>query len=161
MAMTPKEFSKYFNRYDWSLQQQIIYEILRLTMQKDGTHHPGESSGVKCPHCNSGTVIKNGKLSGMRRFACQSCHKYFSQSTGKFWYALKKRDHVHKYLFCLLSGYSIRKSATETGISIQTSFDWRHKFLESFSKVLPAGLQGIAESADPISYLEKSRNGQK
>jgi hypothetical protein len=67
---------------------------------------------------------------------------------GKFWFALKKKDKVRTYLYCLLSGYSIRKSAKETGISVQTSFDWRHKLLTGFSVVSPAGFEGIVESDD-------------
>jgi transposase-like protein len=42
-----------------------------------------------------------------------------AKTTGKFWFALKKKDKVRTYLYCLLSGYSIRKSAKETGISVQ------------------------------------------
>ena len=51
-------------------------------------------------------------------------------------------------MYCLLSGYSIRKSAKETGISIQTSFDWRHKLLSSFSSVSVEEFKGIVESDD-------------
>ena len=53
---------------------------------------------------------------------------------------------MNKYLYCLLSGYSIRKSAKEIGISIQTSFDWRHKLVTSFSSVSVAEFEGIVES---------------
>lgn len=48
--------------------------------------------------------------------------KDFSETTGKIWYNLKKKDKISKCLYCMLSGYSIRKSARETGISIQTFF---------------------------------------
>ncbi len=36
----------------------------------------------------------------------------------------------------------------DTGISIQTSFDWRHKLLTSFSNVSVEEFQGIVESDD-------------
>src|SRR5690625_7942392 len=74
--------------------------------------------------------------------------KNFSETTGKFWYNIKKKDKMHRYLYCLLSGYSIRKSAEETGISVQTSFDWRHKLLTAFAAVSVEKFQGITESDD-------------
>ncbi|MGY0408604.1 MAG: transposase, partial [Polaribacter sp.] len=86
-----------------------------------------------CPHCKSNRIRANGKLKGVQRYLCNGCKKNFSETTGKFWFALKKK--LNQYLYCLLSGYSILKSVKETGISIQTSFDWRHKLLTSFSSV--------------------------
>ena len=71
-------------------------------------------------------------------------------------FAIKKKEKLNRYLYCLLSGYSIRKSAKETGISIQTSFDWRHKLLTSFSSISIEEFQGIVKSDDLFfAYSEK------
>jgi len=161
-AMIPKEFSEYFTQSDQVLQQQIIDELLRLTMQNDHMKETSDAISIKCPHCQSKSVRGNGKANGMQRYVCKDCKKNFSYSTGKFFYALKKKDRIHKYLFCLLSGYSIRRSAEETEISIQTSFDWRHKLLTSFAAVLPDGFKGIVESKDvAFLYSEKGRRKKK
>src|SRR5690625_7303904 len=65
---------------------------------------------------------------------------------------------MHRYIYCLLSGYSIRKSAEETGISVQTSFDWRHKLLTAFAAVSVEKFQGITESDDLFfPYSEKGK----
>jgi len=160
--MIPKNFSKYFTQCDPILQQQIIDELLHLTMQIDDLKSTGDVKAIKCPHCRSKSIRGNGKLKGMQRYVCKDCKKNFSQSTGKFLYGLKKKDRIHKYMFCLLSGYSIRKSAAETEISIQTSFDWRHKILTSFASVLPDGFHGIVESNDlAFSYSEKGKRAVK
>ena len=74
----------------------------------------------------------------MQRYLCNGCGKNFSETTGKFWFALKKKDKINKSLYCLLSGYRIRKSAKETEISIQTSF----------SSVSVSEFEGIVESDD-------------
>jgi len=103
---------------------------------------------VSCPHCLEKRIRANGKLNGVQRYVCNGCKKNFSETTGKFWYGIKKKEKLNRYLYCLLSGYSIRKSAKETGISIQTSFDWRHKLLTSFSSVSVEEFQGIVESDD-------------
>jgi hypothetical protein len=36
---------------------------------------------------------------------------------------------MQKYLSCMINGYSIRESARIVGLSISTSFSWRHKIL--------------------------------
>jgi len=115
-----------------------------------------ETKSVKCPHCSSDRIRANGKLKGVQRYVCNGCKKNFSQTTGKFWFAINKKEKLNRYLYCLLSGYSIGKSAKETGISIQTSFDWRHKLLTSFSSVSVEEFQGIVESDDLFfAYSEK------
>mgnify|MGYP000564573694 CR=1 FL=1 len=111
---------------------------------------------MNCPHCSSKVIRANGTLKGVQHYVCNGCSKNFSDTTGKFWYNIKKKDKLNRYLYCLLSGYSIRKSAKETEISIQTSFDWRHKLLTSFSSVSVEEFQGIVESDDLFfAYSEK------
>ncbi len=125
-------------------------------MQSSEVVDTSEGKALSCPHCQSKSVGGNGRLKGVQRYVCKSCKKNFSETTGKFWFALKKKNKVRKYLYCLLSGYSIRRSAKETEISIQTSFDWRHKFLTSFSVVSSEGFEGIVESDDLFFlYSEK------
>jgi transposase-like protein len=123
---------------------------------KIGVMHSCLLHRLKCPHCQGKSIRGNGKLKGVQRYVCKSCAKNFSETTGKFWFALKKKDKVRTYLYCLLSGYSIRKSAKETGISVQTSFDWRHKLLTGFSVVSPAGFEGIVES-DDLFFLHSEK----
>jgi transposase-like protein len=96
-----------------------------------------QTKAVICTHCGGKRIHANGKLKGVQRYFCNGCGKNFSETTGKFWYNIKKKDKVNRYLHCLLSGYNIRKSAKETRTSIQTSFDWRHKLLAThFGKLL-------------------------
>lgn len=156
--MIPKDFSEYFAAINYLQQQKIIEELLMLTMQNENLPEQAEIEILKCPHCRSRAVRGNGKLKGMQRYVCKDCGKNFSLSTGRFWFALKKRELLSRYLHCLLSGFSIRKSAALTGISIQTSFDWRHKLLTSFKTVLPDAFRGIVEMYDLFFiYSEKGK----
>ena len=156
--MIPKEFSEFFTACDQIQQQKIVDELLLISMQNDSLSDSSDIVVLKCPHCQSKSIRANGKVKGMQRYVCKGCCKNFSQSTGKFWFALKKRDLMIKYLHCLISGHSIRKSAGITGISIQTSFDWRHKLLTSFKTVLPDGFRGIVEMNDVFfAYSEKGK----
>lgn len=105
------------------VQQDIVNSLLSLSRLGSHLEEDKELKAVTCPHCKDDRIRANGKLKGVQRYLCNCCGKNFSETTGKFWFALKKKDHINKYLYWLLSGYSIRKSAKETGISIQTSFD--------------------------------------
>jgi transposase-like protein len=146
--MIPSDFRDYFWSSSLITQQDIVNSLLSLSTSGSHLEEDKERKAVTCPHCKGQRIRANGKLKGVQRYFCNVCSKNFSETTGKFWFALKKKDKINKYLYCLLSGYSIRKSAKETGISIQTSFDWRHKLLTSFSSVSVSEFEGIVESDD-------------
>jgi transposase-like protein len=154
--MIPSDFRDFFINSDSFAQQEIVSSLLSLSLADKEVADTGERKAVTCPHCSSKHIRANGKLKGVQRYVCNGCKKNFSETTGKFWYNIKKKDKLNRYLYCLLSGYSIRKSAVETEISIQTSFDWRHKLLTSFSSVSVEEFQGIVESDDLFfAYSEK------
>lgn len=154
--MIPSDFKDFFINSDPCTQQEIVSSLLSLSLADTEVADTAQTNAVTCPHCSDKRIRANGKLKGVQRYLCNGCGKNFSETTGKFWYNIKKKDKVNRYLYCLLSGYSIRKSAKETGISIQTSFDWRHKLLASFSSVSIKEFQGIVESDDLFfAYSEK------
>ena len=157
--MIPRDFSDYFKSCSEQQQHSMVEELLGMTISESCVVDNSESKAITCPHCQSKSVRGNGRLKGIQRYVCKNCSKNFSETTGKFWFALKKKDKVKKYLYCLLSGYSIRKSAKETGIAIQTSFDWRHKLLTSFSVVSPEGFEGIVES-DDLFFLHSEKGNR-
>lgn len=154
--MIPSDFRDFFVNSSESTQQEIVSLLLSLPFRESEVKDIKDVKAVSCPHCSDKRIRANGKLNGVQRYVCNGCKKNFSETTGKFWYNIKKKDKLNRYLYCLLSGYSIRKSAKETGISIQTSFDWRHKLLTSFSGVSVDEFKGIVESDDLFfAYSEK------
>lgn len=128
---------------------EIIMDYLQ--MQKIGIRDIEidhiEGRGRQCPNCGERLGIKIGKNKGVQRYQCKSCKKYFSSSSGTVTYWLKKRDLLSKYISCFFEGKSIRYCANFVGISIQTSFDWRHKLLVAFQRVVAdTRLNGICVS---------------
>lgn len=116
----------------------------------------GEINQKHCPHCKSQQIVANGKNNGVQRFRCKSCFKNFSENTGTSLAHLKKPHLWNTYVRNMFEGYSIAKCAELTGISIQTSFDWRHKILGSLQSLSPANFDGISESDDVFfNYSEK------
>jgi len=59
----------------------------------------------------------------------------------------------------MLLGKSLRAASAEVGISLQTSFDRRHKISSSFSMVSPKAFVGIMESDD--FFILESQKGSK
>lgn len=109
-----------------------------------------------CPHCQSYSIIANGKKKGVQRFRCKECGKNFSENSGTSIANLKKGHLWKTYIRHMFEGHSIAKCAALTGISIQTSFDWRHKVLCSLQSLSPEKFEGISESDDIFfNYSEK------
>jgi len=158
--MIPQEFQDYFTGADKGVQQEVISRLLDLMDSSSPLTAQPDIRAVSCPYCQSQKIRANGRLKQVQRYVCNGCGKNFSETTGKAWYNLKKREKIHTYLYCLLSGYSIRKSAKQTGISIQTSFDWRHKLLTAFSSVWAEGFEGICES-DEMFFLHSEKGSRK
>jgi hypothetical protein len=78
-------------------------------------------------------------------YSCKDCKKWYSQSTGTPLWDIKLKQKWSHYLRCMSEGYSLRKSAEEVGICLQTSFDWRHKILASLNSLVPEALSGVIE----------------
>ena len=157
------DFLAYFQASSLEEQQAIIDNLLVL-MQRNLNEDlikqvPKDKHQISCPHCESNDIQANGKHKGVQRYRCKSCGKNFSETTGTPLAWLKKKDKWSHYLHCMLNGYSIRKCATEVGIALQTSFDWRHKILSAFKTVSPQRFSSILES-DEIFFLE-SEKGNK
>ncbi len=163
--MIPKNFTEYFKSLDSTSRQAIVNELLLLiSTDTDDTFSLLATSSVKqsinCPHCKRDNIRANGKSKGVQRYYCKDCKKYFRNTTGKVIFGLKKPELLPTYLHNMLMGYSIKKCAEQTNISIQTSFDWRHKVLSSFKQAYPNGFEGITES-DDIFFLESSKGNRE
>lgn len=162
--MIPKTFTEYFTSLDQSGRMAIVTELTQMInpviegidLQKLRTNN----HKMSCPSCSSVSISGNGKYKGVQRYVCRNCKKYFRDSTGGLTYNLKKGELLPKYMYHMLLGYSIKQCGEETGICIQTSFDWRHKILNSFNEQRPNSFIGIVES-DDIFFLESEKGSRK
>lgn len=158
-------FTDYFLSCNDQEQENIISGLLDLMDRNTGKDYSDihreevHKHGIRCPHCSSTSIRANGKHKGIQTYYCKGCNKYFSEMTGTPIAWLKKKDKWRTYLRCMLSGYSLRRCAEETGLCLQTSFDWRHKILSGFQSLSPEKFKGISES-DDIFFLH-SEKGNK
>lgn len=157
--MIPEEFKTYYLGLTKQVQESVIEELLGYGQFGESLEDP-KNTPLKCPHCCLGHVVGNGKsINGVQRYRCRDCNKSFSTTTGKVWYGLHKKDKLKGYMHCLLSGYSIQKSADQVGISLATSFAWRHRLLSSFKDVSSEQFIGVVESDE--TYFLHSEKGSK
>lgn len=136
---------------------QIVFKQMSNDISLDKLNGEVRSAIRKqCPHCEGGSIFANGKAKGMQRYGCKDCKKNFSDSTGTALASIQKKGLWISYILNMLEGYSIRECAKLTGISIQTSFDWRHKILSRLRHEAPEKYSGICEVDDiSFNYSEK------
>jgi transposase-like protein len=117
------DFKNFFISLDDVHKQHIINELIKILESNSNTFHHDLPNLTLCPHCESekirGNCFTNLKV---QKYFFNTCKKNFSNNTTKVWCWVKKKIEMKQYMYCLLSGYSIRKSAAECGISINTTF---------------------------------------
>ena len=111
-----------------------------------------------CPHCSSKKVYKRGKQRGVQMYKCNDCNKWYSETTGTPLYDIKLKNKWQSYLKLMEEGTPIKTIAKNLGISIQTSFDWRHKILSSLSGFTPTVLSGDVECDELELALSEKGN---
>lgn len=90
-----------------------------------------------CPLCGSIHIVKNGvrKDTNRQKYLCRDCKKSFSDTTNTITFHSRKSYSIwENYISCLLKGMTLTDTAKEIGISVTTSFTWRHKILKTLSK---------------------------
>lgn len=155
---TIKEVLNLYNKLSLSEQASV-----RLKINKTDIIAEIESKPVsKCPFCSSDKFIKHGKRNTLQKYKCKSCCKVFTSRSGTSYHKIKKLDKFLLYKEEILKGYSSLKDiSNRIGISIQTSFDWRHKILGGL-KNDDTNFSGIAELDDLwFLYSQKGRKGLK
>lgn len=112
-----------------------------------------------CPHCQSEDFIQWGVRNDLQRYKCKKCTKTFNTLTSTPLARLRKKGRWLEYSRCLKAGKSVRKSAVLCGVHRNTSFKWRHRFLENSKQIETPKLRGIVEFE--VTYFKYSEKGQK
>lgn len=148
---TTEEIKHRFQELPGLVQEQLLNELLedyelRGQVLENVTQELEKSNKRKpCPYCASKKVYKRGKQNGVQMYQCRECSKWYSETTGTPLWDIKLKSKWQSYVRCMEQGMPIKKIAKEIGVSIQTSFDWRHKILSSLSGFAPQTLSGVVE----------------
>jgi len=161
--MNDSVFSSYKNNINHLTDKQFLAlksKIKQLAYGKFLATNIDESTKTtSCKHCNSSDINKWGRRDNMQRYKCKDCKKTFNSLTGSPLSKLRMKEKWIIYAECLKSGLSIRKSASICGIHKNTSFKWRHRFLQNSTSIKASTMPGISEM-DSIIMI-KSYKGSK
>lgn len=115
----------------------------------------------QCPHCQAtaSRLAPWGWSRGLRRYRCRECLHTCNALTGTGLARLRKADHWSNYCDALIEGLTVRRAAKACGISKNTAFRWRHRFLALAAGHAAQHESGIIE-ADETFFLE-SFKGQR
>ncbi len=117
------------------------------------------STAPICPRCRCEYVTKAGVHNGRQVYKCKNCKYQFRETAKSLVYYSHKYYLLVDYIKCMLEGKSLRACASEVGISLPTSFRWRHKILSAIQG-LEGGINfsGITEADELLlQYSEKGR----
>lgn len=112
-----------------------------------------------CPACGADRIYRHGHAHGLQRYRCSACGKTFNALTGTPLARLRLKGRWLDFLDAVLDSRTVRASAKAAGVHRNTSFRWRHRFLERTRHDQRATLGGIAE-ADEM-YLLESQKGSR
>lgn len=143
-------------------EQKLLFSELSPRDKMEQHIDNNFQSITNCLYCRSNLIIKFGTRNNIQKFKCKTCNKIFTTTTGTSYYHLKKRDKFDKYKDLMEQGYiPLKDIAAKVGISIQTSFDWRHKILCNL-KETNTQFEGLTEMDDVwFLYSQKGRKGLK
>jgi transposase-like protein len=116
-------------------------------------------NGRECPHCGSHHVVSKGNYKKRKRYQCRGCGKSYNDLTNTPFSGIHDLEKIKKYLICMIEGCSIRKAARICGISVPTSFDWRHRLLDIFKSLPSPRLKNVLELAE--IQMDYSHKGQR
>jgi transposase-like protein len=132
--------------------------VSQRDMKKNVAYLLEHKAKVKCGHCESKNFILYGRKNDLQRYKCKDCNRVFNQLTGTPLARLRKKGRWLNFCECMKNGLSVRKTATLVGINKNTSFNWRHKFLENSKDIKPNVFKGVVEmNQTKFKYSEKGK----
>lgn len=133
-----------------------------LSMEKKDIHRKAKDVKIlECPYCKQTDIVKNGKSKGRQRYKCKICNRNFTETTGSIFQGIKEIEKFEEYKRIMLKEglFPLKQMSSRLNISIQTSFDWRHKILSSIRAEVEK-FDGITEMDDLwFQYSQKGRKG--
>jgi transposase-like protein len=114
-VVTQEEAKSIFNKQNLPHQNSLLSELL-LEQELQGKVLTETSDEITqkrkkrpCPHCRSDKVSKGGKQKEIQMYRCDSCSKWYSETTGTALYDIKLKSKWQSYLNCLEKGMPIKK----------------------------------------------------
>ena len=133
--MEDKRFTKWMRQLPLlsKCQRERLLEALRLGLGLDRLREAieGADGPAPCfPACKAEFCCRHGRDRGLQRYRCRACGKTFTALSGTPLSRLRHRGKWLEYAGQLLGARSVRSAAEAVEVHRNTSFRWRHRFLE-------------------------------
>lgn len=138
----------------WLAQLSQLSAKQKSTLQR-ALHEPPQQDVLEgtlpnlqaCPHCKAAAaqLAPWGWSRGLRRYRCRACRRTCNALTATGLAHLRKADCWQDYAQALIDGLTVRKAARQCGISKNTAFLWRHRFLALVATHRDTRESGIVE----------------
>lgn len=113
-----------------------------------------------CPFCQATGIVKIGKVKGIQRYKCKVCLRNIRENHNTLFYGMKQQEKFEKFYEKFLFRKTLKQSAAEVGVSIQTAFKWRHHILAFFEESINKPNM-FGECEIDIISIQHSSKGQK
>ncbi|MTI11674.1 IS1595 family transposase, partial [Sansalvadorimonas verongulae] len=143
--------------------------ILRQTLSDSETQDPqlNLEEQVKvhfskhpvCPHCHSDSYKLWGVREGRQRYSCKACSRTYNAFTGTPLARLRHPEKWQTYLEGMTHSLTLRPAARACGVTLKTSFRWRHRFLKVLESDQAQELGDIVEMDETL--FRESFKGQR
>ena len=143
-------------------QREQLLQVLRSTVGLDRITEAIEQARPAptcCSACGAARFHRHGRTHGLQRYRCLACGRTCTALTGTPLAGLRHREKWLDFLDSVLNSTTVRGAARSVGVHRNTSFRWRHRFLDVTKHDRPDTLTGIAE-ADEL-YLLESHKGSR
>ncbi|WP_307729119.1 IS1595 family transposase [Massilia sp. IC2-476] len=143
-------------------QRSLLIEFLSPALGLDQAYEAidgARPAPLCCPECGGSRHYRHGIVRGLQRYRCRACGRTFSTLTGTPLARLRHRGKWLDYLKAMLDSRTVRAAAKHVGVHRNTSFRWRHRFLDGVRLDQPERLTGIAE-ADEMFILESQKRSR-
>jgi transposase-like protein len=162
-AMEHRRFGKLLKQLEelTAAQAEKVLAALRQQGAQDSVRQIIEQRQAtpKCPHCGAAHIRRYGKEHGLQRYRCVDCGRTFNALTGTPLARLRKKECWSSFTGSLQQSHSVREAARRAGVAKNTSFRWRHRFLQLDKDALKQTLSGIVEIDE--SFILESRKGER
>jgi transposase-like protein len=139
-------------------QRQQVLAALHPAAGRDGVValiDEIRSKGRRCSDCVCERRHRHGHANDLQRFRCCACGRTFNDLTGTPLARLRHKGKWRDYLDTVLDSRTVRSAAKRLGVHPNTTFRWRHRFLDRVKDDRPERLVGIVN----LGAGERVRNG--
>ena len=114
---------------------------------------------LHCGHCQSENVRRHGYQHQRQRYLCKNCGRTFNALTGTPFANVKLTCVLDQYLECMTTSMTLRPTARQCGISLDTAFHLRHRVMQLLQEDQAELLQGIVELDE--AFFRLSHKGSR